>query len=172
MRAKAILTAALAAGVLLLAPGLDGARADQNHRQGHGHPHAAQGKGHAYGWHGQRYFTDKRSGGGYAYGQRTRSYDGDLSRKDRKTLRQIRQRFDNEREFRRFLRHKKPGLYARYVDPRYVDPRYVDPRYVDPRRHRPDARNTWRRQGYNDQAHKTKRAQRHYWYRGQTLRYR
>jgi hypothetical protein len=157
MRAKAILTAALAAGVLLLAPGLDGARADQNHRQGHGHPHAAQGKGHAYGWHGQRYFTDKRSGGGYAYGQRTRSYDGDLSRKDRKTLRQIRQRFDNEREFRRFLRHKKPGLYARYVDPR---------------RHRPDARNTWRRQGDNDQAHKTKRAQRHYGYRGQTLRYR
>lgn len=116
MRAKGILTAVLATGVLLLAPGFDGARADQAHRDGPGHEQGYQGQGHGYGWMGQRYFGDKRSGGGYAYGQRARTYSGyGLTQKDRRTLTQIHQGFADDRAFHHYLRQHKPGLYARYM---------------------------------------------------------
>jgi len=115
MRAKGFLTALLAAGVLLLAPGIDGARADQNQRHRHGQPQTFQNHGQAYGWHGQRLFGDRRDGG-HAYGKRARTYYGSgLSHKDRKKLRHIRSRFDNDRAFRRYLRHHKPGLFQRYT---------------------------------------------------------
>jgi hypothetical protein len=115
MRAKGILTAVLATGVLLLASGFDGARADQNHRDGPGHEQAYRGQGHGYGWMGQRYFGDKRSGG-YAYGQRARTHSGyGLNQKDRRTLTQVRHRFANDRAFHHYLRQHKPGLYARYM---------------------------------------------------------
>ena len=45
MRAKGILTAVLAAGVLLLAPGFDGARADQNNGNRHNHQQTYNGNG-------------------------------------------------------------------------------------------------------------------------------
>ena len=114
MRAKGFLTALLAAGVLFLGPGIDGARADQNQRHRLGQPQIFQNHGQAYGWRGQQLFGDHRDGG-YAYGKRARSYYGDgLSRQDRKRLQHIRSRFDNERAFRRYLRNHKPGLFARY----------------------------------------------------------
>ena len=170
MRVKGFLTAAVAAGVLLLAPGLDGARADQSRRHGqgqhqsyhgkshqqwqHGKSHRQRqhgedrqvwqhGKGHGYGWWGRQYLGDKNKGG-HAYGKRARAQAGDLSRHDRKKLKQIRSRFDNERAFRHYLQHRKPGLFARYM-------------------------------GHNHQRHQVRqshRPQRHVWYRGQTLQLR
>lgn len=140
MRAKGILTAVLAAGVLFLAPGFDGARADQNQRHGQNQQQTYHGKGHGYGWQGQRYFGNQRDGG-YAYGQRARShYNGGLSNKDRKKLGQIRQRFHNDRAFRHYLRQHKPGLFARYMD----------------------------QTGNRHQAYEHQRPHRWVWYRGQT----
>ncbi len=140
MRAIGIVSAVLAAGVLLVAPGFDGARADQNYRHGHSQHRTYDGRGYGYGWWGQQYFGDHRDGG-YAYGKRARSYYGDdLSRHDRKKLKQIRQRFDNERQFRRWLRNHKPGLFARSMD----------------------------RTGYRHQGYEHHRPHRWVWYRGQT----
>ena len=149
MKAKGILTAVLAAGVLLLAPGFDGARADQNN----GHRHSYQqthngngygyGNGHAYGLRGQQHFGDQRHGG-HAYGKRARTHFGDgLTRHDRTKLRHLRHRFDNDQAFRRYLRHNKPGLYGRYMGQNHQRQRYADGQ----RRHS---------------------AQRYTWYRGQT----
>ena len=143
MRAKGILTAVLAAGVLLLAPGLEGARADQNQGHRQNHQQAYQGNGHAYGWRGQQRLGDQRHGG-HAYGKRARNYFGDgLTRYQRKNLKRMRYRFDNDRAFRRYLRHDQPGLYGRYMGHNQQGHRYVDHN----RRHR---------------------AQRYVWYRGQT----
>jgi hypothetical protein len=126
MRAKGILLAALAGGILLLAPGFEGARADGNHGHKHSYKHsqlqAFKGHGHRYGWHGQRLFGDHRDGG-HAYGKRARKHFGTrLSSRDRKKLARIRQRFDNERAFRRHLRNKKPELFGRYMG--QVQPRH------------------------------------------------
>ena len=143
MKAKGILTAVLAAGVLLLAPGFDGARADQNQGHRHNHQQAYQGNGHAYGWWGQQYFGDQRHGG-HAYGKRARNYFGDgLTRHERAKFKRMRHRFDNDQVFRRYLRHNKPGLYGRYMGQNQQHQRYADGQ----RRHR---------------------AQRYTWYRGQT----
>jgi hypothetical protein len=130
MRAKGILTAVLAAGVLFLAPGIDSARADQNHR--HSHPQTFQGHGYAYGWHGQQLFGEGR-GGGHAYGQRARRYYGGLSHQDRQKLKQIRGRFGNDRAFSHYLRHHKPGLFRRYTA--YNQPRRWVQWYKQPQRH-------------------------------------
>lgn len=143
MRAKGIFTAVLAAGVLLLAPGFNGARADQYHRHGHGHQPSYHGKGHAHGWWAQKHFGHKGDGG-YAYGKRTRNDFRGLSHQDHRKLEQIRHRFHNERAFRHYLRHHKPGLFARYM-----------------------AHNHQRHQ-----VHKYQRPQRYVWYRGQTLQLR
>ncbi len=145
MRAKGILTAVLAAGVLLLAPSYEGARADQNNGRGHNHQQTYNGYGNGYGWWGQQYFGDQRHGG-HAYGKRARNYFGDgLTRHDRTKLKHMRHRFDNDRAFRRYLRHNKPGLYGRYMGQNHQRQRYADGQ----RRHR---------------------AQRYTWYRGQTRR--
>lgn len=144
MRAKGILVAALAGGILLLAPGFEGARADGNHGHKHGYKHSQQqafkGQRHGYGWHGQRLFGDHRDGG-HAYGKRARSHFGDrLSRHERKKLKRIRHRFDSERAFRRYLRHNKPGLFARYMG--HAQPRH---RHADDRRHRHYRGHVWYR---------------------------
>jgi len=143
----------LAAGVLLLAPGFDGARADQNngHRHsqqqtyngnGNGHGH---GNGQAYGLRGQQVFGDQRHGG-HAYGKRARThFGGGLTRHDRAKLKRMRHRFDNDRAFRRHLRHNKPRLFARYMGHNQQRYRYAN----DDRRHR---------------------VQRYDWYRGQARR--
>jgi hypothetical protein len=119
------MTVMLAAGVLLLATGVESARADQNRGHRHNHQHAYQGKGHGYGWQGQQRFGGQRYGGqryggqrhgGHAYGKRARSYHGGhLTKHQRQKLRHLRYRFDNERQFRRYLRHNKPRLFDRYV---------------------------------------------------------
>ncbi len=147
MRAKGILTAVLAAGVLLLAPGFDGARADQNNGNRHNHQQTyngyGYGYGHAYGLWGQRQFGDQRHGG-HAYGKRARTHFGDgLTRHERHKLKRNRTRFVNERAFRRHLRHNKPRLCTRYMGQNHQRQRYADGQ----RRHR---------------------AQRYTWYRGQT----
>jgi hypothetical protein len=131
MRARGILTAVLAAGVLFLAPGIDSARADQNHR--HGQPQTFQGRGHAYGWHGQQLFGDRRDGG-QAYGQRARTYyGGGLSHQDRQRLKRIRSRFGNERAFNHYLRHQKPGLFRRYMA--HNQQRHWQHWHANPQRH-------------------------------------
>ncbi len=149
MKAKGILTAVLAAGVLLLAPGFDGARADQNngHRHNYQQTHNANGygngNGHAYGLRGQQHFGDQRHGG-HAYGKRARTHFGDgLTRHERHKLKRNRSRFDNEWAFRQHLRHNKPRLLARSMGHNHQHQRYAD----DHRRHR---------------------VQRYTWYRGQT----
>ena len=115
MRVKGIALAVLAAGVLLVAPGLEGARADQNHRHWQNQQQFHGGMGYGYGWWGQRYFGDRHDGG-YAYGKRARNHYGGLNHWDRQRLFKMRHRFDSERDFRRFLRHHKPGLFTRYMD--------------------------------------------------------
>lgn len=115
MRAKGIVTAMLAAGVLLLASGVESARADQNRGHRHNHQQAYQGHGHSYGFWGQRHFGDQRHGG-HAYGHRAQQYHGShLTKHQRKKLRHLRTRFDNERQFRRYLRHHKPRLFGHYM---------------------------------------------------------
>ena len=124
MRAKGIVTAMLAAGVLLLASGVESARADQNRGHRHNHQQAYQGHGHSYGFWGQRHFGDQRHGGhaygqrhgGHAYGHRAQQYHGShLTKHQRKKLRHLRTRFDNERQFHRYLRHHKPRLFGHYM---------------------------------------------------------
>lgn len=138
MKAKGFLVAALAGGLLLLAPGFDGARADGNHGHKHSQQQAFKGHGHGYGWHGQRHFGGQRDGG-YAYGKRARDHFGaGLSRHDRKKLKRIRHRFDNERAFRRYLRHNKPRLFARYMG--HVHQRH---HHAFDHRHRPDRGYVW-----------------------------
>jgi hypothetical protein len=115
MRAIGILSAVLAAGVLLIAPGFDGARADQYQRQGQNQHQSYNGNGYGYGWWGQQQYGNHRDGG-YAYGKRARNDYGSLTHGDRQRLFKIRQRFDSERDFRRFLRNHQPGLFSRYMD--------------------------------------------------------
>ncbi|MDX1575535.1 MAG: hypothetical protein R3285_05045 [Kiloniellales bacterium] len=133
MRAKGIMTVMLAAGILLLAPGMDAARADQSWGHRHKHQHAYQGQGHGYGGWGRQHFGDHRHGGhafgqrhgghaygkrhgGHAYGPRAHSYrDSHLTKHQRKKLRHLRHRFDNERAFRHYLRHHKPRLFGHYM---------------------------------------------------------
>lgn len=139
MRMTGILSALLAAGVLVLAPGFDGARADPYHRAGQSHQQMYNGKGYGYGWMGRQYWGARRDGGN-AYGQRTHGYYGGLSRNDREKLFRIRQRFDNEWAFRRHLRNHKPELFKRYMQ----------------------------QSGHPWQVSKHQRPQRYVWYRGQT----
>ncbi len=155
MKAKGILTAVLAAGVLLLAPGFDGARADQNngHRHSYQQTHIGNGygngNGHAYGLRGQQHFGDQRHGG-HAYGKRARTHFGDgLTRHERAKFKRMRHRFDNDRAYRRYLRHNKPGLYGRYMGQNHQRQRYADGQ----RRHR-SQRYTW----YRGQTRQTRRA--------------
>lgn len=115
MRAKGIMTAMLAAGVLLLASGLDTARAEPNSGHRHNHQQAHKGHGHGFGWWGQKHFGGQRHGG-HAYGHRAQQYHGShLTKHQRKKLRHLRHRFDNERQFRRYLRHNKPRLFGHYM---------------------------------------------------------
>jgi len=141
MRAKGILAAALAGGILLLAPGFEGARADDNHRHRHNQQQTFQGQGHGHGWLGRQHFGDHRDGR-YAYGKRARNhYQAGLTKHDRKKLKRIRQRFDNERAFRRHLRHNRPGLFARYMDQRH----HQRHRYADDNRRRHSRAQIWYR---------------------------
>jgi len=152
MQAKGILTAVLAAGVLLLAPGFEGPRADQNQVHRQNHQQAYQGNGHAYGWRGQQAFGNQRHGG-HAYGKRARNYyDGHLTRHERKHLKRLRHRFDSDRAFRRYLRHNKPRLFAHYAGHQRQHYAYGHRVY---------------RQGYDNRRH---RAGRQVWYQGQTRR--
>ncbi len=121
MRAKGIMTVVLAAGVLLLATGVESARAEPNSGHRHKQQHTYQGQGH--GWD-QRHFGGQRHGaqaygqrhGGHAYGHRAQQYHGShLTKHQRKKLRHLRSRFDNERQFRRYLRHHKPRLFGHYM---------------------------------------------------------
>lgn len=113
MRAKGIVMAALAGGVLLLAPGIEAARADQGWGQRHTHQQAY--KGHGTGHGGDRAWGHQRHGG-QAYGQRVRQIHGShLTRHQHRKLRHLRSHFDNERQFRRYLRHQRPRLFARYM---------------------------------------------------------
>ena len=92
MKAKGLLTFVLAVGALLAAPDFGGARADHNDGV-----QAAQQQSYI-------------SVGGW-----TRSHlDGRLTKRERKALKRLRGKFDNERAFRRYLRHHKPRLFARY----------------------------------------------------------
>ena len=116
MRAKTGLFAVLAAGLLFMAPGIETARAGHLQAQGHSQygQQAYKGGGYKYGYHGQQQFGGQRYGGGYAYGKR-RHFDGGPNRHHRKSLKRIRRHFDNERAFRRYLRHNKPRLFRRYM---------------------------------------------------------
>ncbi len=124
MRARSIMTAMLAAGVLLLTSGLDTARAEPNSGHRHNHQQAYKGQGHGYGWWGRQHFEGQRQGGhaygqrhgGHAYGQRAHQYHGShLTKHQRKKLRHLRSRFDNEWAFRRHLRHHNPRLFGHYM---------------------------------------------------------
>lgn len=135
MRAKTGLFAVLAAGFLFMASGIETARAGHYHAQGHSQygQQAYKGGGYKYGYHGQRQFGHQRYGGGYgygggyAYGKRSH-FDGGLNRHHRKSLKRIRRHFDNERAFRRYLRHNKPRLFRRYMahihQPGYYHPKH------------------------------------------------
>ncbi len=124
MRAKGTLLALLAGGLLILAPGFDGARADgrtsHQHWQSHGHGKTVKvNSNHRWYGHDQWWGQHKRSKPAYK-----------LSKRDRKKLKRMRHRFKSERAFRKHLRHKKPRLYARYMA--QFQPRH---RYYDGRNH-------------------------------------
>lgn len=140
MKAKGLLTLVLAVGALLAVPDFGGARADHDD----GVRHAQQ----------QAY--------SYASGWNRSHFDGRLTKRERKALKRLRGKFDNERSFRRYLRHHKPRLFARYRH--HLDHQQLRHRrhhQAFDHRHRHDFSNHWRHRhqryvwswGHGDRSH-------------------